>query len=143
MSVADCPSPDIAELRPWLEVRFARSAGPGGQHVNKVATQVVLLLEFESCALFTREQKRRVRARWRNRLASDGRLRVVRRRERSQARNRKIAEAALIELLADAFHVPKHRISTRPSRAAVGRRLEAKRRRGLTKSRRGVVEREP
>ena len=54
-----------------------------------------------------------------------------------------LAEAALIELLADAFHVPKHRISTTPTQAAVRRRLEAKRRRSLTKSRRGVVEREP
>ena len=143
VSAADSPALDIAKLRPWLEVRFARSAGPGGQHVNKVSTQVVLLLDFEACTLFTREQKRRVRVRWCNRLASDGRLRVVRRRERSQARNRRIAEVALIELLADAFHVPKHRISTTPTRAAVRRRLEAKRRRSLTKSRRGVVEREP
>lgn len=143
MSAADSPALNIAKLRPWLEVRFARSSGPGGQHVNKVSTQVVLLLEFESCALFTREQKRRVRVQCGNRLASDGRLRVVRRRERSQARNRRIAENALIELLTDAFHLPKHRISTTPTRAAVRRRLEAKRQRSLTKSMRGAVERQP
>ncbi len=143
MSVADSPVLNIAKLRPWLEVRFARSTGPGGQHVNKVSTQVLLLFEFESCALFTREQKRRVRVRCGNRLASDGRLRVVRRRERSQARNRRIAENALIELLAEAFHLPKHRVSTTPTRAAVRRRLEVKRQRSLTKSMRGAVEQQP
>ena len=143
MSAADSPALSIAKLRPWLKIRFARSAGPGGQHVNKVSTQVVLLFEFESCALLTREQKRRVRIKFGTRLASDGRLRVVRRRERSQARNRRIAENALIELLTEAFHSPKHRISTTPTRAAARKRLEGKRQRSLTKAMRGAVEQEP
>ena len=143
MAAADSPVFSIASLNPWLEVRFARSSGPGGQHVNKVSTQVVLLLEFESCGLFTREQKRRIRAKWGNRLARDGRLRVARRRERSQARNRKIAEFALIELLATALHVPRNRVSTKRTRASVRKRLEAKRQRSSTKSIRGRVSQEP
>ena len=143
MSAADSPALRIASLHPWLEVRFARSPGPGGQHVNKVSTQVVLLLEFESCGLFTREQKRRIRVKWGNRLARDGRLRVARRRERSQARNRRIAESALIELLGEAFHVPRNRVATKRTRASVRKRLEAKRQRSATKSMRGGVSQEP
>ena len=124
----------IVKLRPWLEVRFTRSSGPGGQNVNKVSTQVALLLDFESCTLFSRGQQRKIRMRWTNRLANDGRLRVTRRRERSQTQNRRLAEAALLGMLFEAFSVQKIRIPTSPTRAAERKRLRDKRQRSQTKS---------
>lgn len=134
MSAAKSAELSIVKLRPWLDVRFARSSGPGGQNVNKVATQVAVLLDFESCTLFSWGQRRNIRMRWAKRLAHDGRLRVTRRRERSQARNRRLAEAALLGLLFEAFQEKKIRISTSPTRAAERKRLRDKRRRSQTKS---------
>lgn len=134
MSAANSAELNIVKLRPWLEVRFSRSSGPGGQNVNKVSTQVAVWLDFESCMLFSRGQQRRIRMRWAKRLAHDGRLRVTRRRERSQARNRQLAEAALLDMIFEAFQTKKTRIPTAPTRAAERKRLRDKRQRSQTKS---------
>ncbi len=131
-------SPNIAELEPWMEVRFARSGGPGGQHVNKVSTRVTLLLDFEHCPCFDTTQRRRIARRLATRLAHDGRLRVVSQRERSQRRNRAAAEQRLIELLVEALRRRRPRRPTRPTRGSRERRLREKRLRGETKRRRGA-----
>jgi ribosome-associated protein len=124
---------DIEELRPWIEERFARSGGPGGQHVNKTSTQVQLLFDVDGCDAFTETEKRRIRRRLENRIARDGRLRVTSQAERSQARNREAAEARLLQLLRQALHVPKRRKPTKPTAGSRERRLRAKRERGETK----------
>ena len=74
---------EIEHLRRWLEVRFARSGGPGGQHVNKVSTRVTLLFDLQGCEILTPAQRSRVRQRLATRLSHDGRLRVVSRESRS------------------------------------------------------------
>ncbi len=126
-------------LRPWLEARFSRSPGPGGQNVNKVSTQVTLLFDFASCTALSDASKLRIRRRLATRLSADGRLRVVSRRERTQARNRAAAEDRLVELLAFALHRAKPRQPSRPTAASRWRRLDAKRRRSELKSRRRRV----
>lgn len=126
----------IADLSPWIEVRYDAASGPGGQHVNKVATRATLLFDFTACDRLSPVQRERIRQRYATRLARDGRLRVVAQRHRSQAGNRAAAEARLLELLAVALHVPKTRRPTRPTAGARGRRLAEKRRRSETKSRR-------
>ena len=55
-------------LRPWLEARFSRSPGPGGQNVNKVSTQVTLLFDFASCTALSDASKLRIRRRLATRL---------------------------------------------------------------------------
>jgi ribosome-associated protein len=127
---------DISELVPWIVVGFERSAGPGGQNVNKVSTRAVLLFDFETCPLITPGDKHRVRRHLRTRLTRDGRLRVVSQRERSQARNRAAAEERLLELLAAALYVPPRRRPTAPTAGSRERRLRAKRQRSETKQRR-------
>jgi ribosome-associated protein len=56
-------------------------------------------------------------------------VRVVASRQRSQARNRDEAVERLRDRLADALSVARPRTPTRPSRSAVERRLQEKRRR--------------
>lgn len=124
---------DIAELEPWIEVRFDRSAGPGGQNVNKVSTRATLMFDFRVCGLLSDAEAARIAQRCATRMTRDGRLRVVSQRARTQAANRALAQARLIELLAQALHVPKKRKPTRPTASSQRRRLASKRRRGELK----------
>ncbi len=130
------PRFNIEDLRPLIDVRFARSSGPGGQNVNKVNTRVTLLFDFANSAVLTPAQRGRIRDRLRTRLSSDGRLRVVSQAERTQPANRARAESRLLELLTDTLKVRKARRPTRPTRASQERRLRAKREHGQKKSQR-------
>ncbi|MCH7700194.1 MAG: aminoacyl-tRNA hydrolase [Planctomycetes bacterium] len=123
------PTLDISTLSRWIEARFSQSPGPGGQNVNKVNTRVTLLFDFVACSELSGAQKTRIGDRLSTRISSDGRLRVVSRRERSQARNRRAAEARLLELLAEATHEAKTRRPTRPTAGSRERRLAGKRKR--------------
>ena len=134
---------DIANFAPWIEVRFSRSPGPGGQNVNKVNTRVLLLFDFESCPELTWAHRARIRSGLATRLSRDGRLRIVRHRERSQKRNRAACEEALLELLSETARSRKPRRPTRPTAASRKRRLSDKRRRGdLKRDRKSVSPRD-
>jgi ribosome-associated protein len=117
-----------------LEVRFSRSGGPGGQHVNTSATRVEVVLDVDASPTLTDAEKQRIRRKLRNRLDAEGRLRVVAQDERSQLRNRALATERLAALLRDALAPPPPpRRPTRPGRAATERRLDEKRRAGERK----------
>jgi ribosome-associated protein len=66
-------------------------------------------------------------------------VRVVVDDERSQARNRALAEERLVERLRSALHLDRPRRPTRPTKAAVERRIQDKRQRSETKARRARV----
>jgi ribosome-associated protein len=110
-----------------LVTTFSASGGPGGQHANKAATRVELVFDVESSSAFSDAQRSRV-------LAKLGPVvRVVADDERSQLRNRSLAEERLAAKLRGALHVPRSRRATRPTRGAQQRRVEAKKQRGETK----------
>ncbi len=110
-----------------LEVRFTPSGGPGGQHANRSATRVELRLDLTRCGGLSDHQRRRVI----DRLGAE--VRVVADDERSQIRNRALAEKRLAAKLADALRVERPRRATRPSRGAVERRISTKKHRSETK----------
>lgn len=108
-------------------MRFSRSSGPGGQHAQTSDTRVEAVFDVEASTALTDIQKRRV-------LAKAGPvLRAVAQDERSQWRNRELALERLAEALREALLVQRRRRPTKPTRAAVEKRLEAKRRRSATK----------
>ena len=115
-----------------LSVKFVRASGPGGQHVNKVATAVELRLDLARADLpqGMRARLQRVAGR---RLNSAGEIVIFAQNHRSQARNREEAYARLRALVTSAGHAPARRIPTKPSRAARQRRRESKRRRSIIK----------
>ncbi len=113
--------------RSEIDLRFSRSSGPGGQHAQKSDTRVEATFDVEASAALSDAQKRRV-------IAKAGPvLRAVAQDERSQWRNRELATERLVETLREALRVPRRRKPTKPSKAAVERRLEAKRRRSQVK----------
>ncbi len=114
---------------PLSEVAFrtSRSSGPGGQHAQKTETRVEALFDVERSEALSDVQKRRVV----NRAGPT--LRAVAQDERSQARNRQLALERLVAQLREALRVPRKRRPTKPSQAAVERRLDEKRRRSRLK----------
>ncbi|MBI4172494.1 MAG: aminoacyl-tRNA hydrolase [Actinobacteria bacterium] len=110
-----------------IELRVSRSSGPGGQHAQKTSTRVEAVFDVEASAALTPVQKRRVTAK------AGAVLRAVAQDERSQLRNRELAVERLVARLREALYVQRRRVPTRPSKDAVERRLEEKRRRAATK----------
>jgi protein subunit release factor B len=94
--------PDSDEaLLSECQVQVFRATGPGGQSVNTTDSAVRL-------------------------IHSPSGIVVVGRRERSQLRNKLDSLRRLRERLVEAQRVVPTRVATKPSRAAVKRRLEAK-----------------
>jgi ribosome-associated protein len=113
----------LAEIR----LRVSRSSGPGGQHANTAETRVEATFDVASSVALSEAQKRRV-------IAKSGTvLRAVAQDERSQARNRELAVERIVARLAEALHVERRRVPTRPTRGATEERLAAKKRRGTVK----------
>ncbi|WP_411277189.1 alternative ribosome rescue aminoacyl-tRNA hydrolase ArfB [Gaiella sp.] len=119
-----------------IELRVSRSSGPGGQHANKTESRVEAVFDVEASTALSDVQKRRV-------LAKTGPvIRAVAQDERSQLRNRELAIDRVVARLAEALHVERKRVPTKPSRAAQAKRVETKKRRGETKRLRRVDDRE-
>lgn len=116
-----------------LRWRFSRSSGPGGQSVNTADSRVELSLDIATTTALGPVQRARALARLAGRLV-DGVLTITASEQRSQLQNREAARARLATVLAAAIAPPPpKRRPTKPSRAAVQRRLADKRRRAQTK----------
>jgi ribosome-associated protein len=126
-------SPTLAIPDEELVERFVRSAGPGGQNVNKVATAVELRFDIAHSPSLPEPVRARLLARRDRRLTDEGVLVINAQRFRTQDRNREDAKERLAAFIAAGLVAPKPRIATRPTRASKERRLGAKRERGTIK----------
>ena len=120
-----------------LEFRFAASSGPGGQHVNKAETKVVVLFDVAHSPSLNEWQRGRILTQLASRIDKDGVLAVMSQIHRSQHQNRAEALHRLQTLLAETLKVQKKRRPTKPSLASQERRHTAKKRRGEIKRGRG------
>jgi len=130
---------DITISEGDIVYRFSRSAGPGGQNVNKVNTRVTLLFNISRCRGLTDEQKQRLFTRLSSRISDDGLLTVVSQRHRTQSANRKSAQNRLVELLKAALRDMPVRKQTDVPHAEKQKRLLRKRRRSEIKQMRKSV----
>lgn len=116
-----------------LDVAFARSGGPGGQNVNKVASKAVLRwTPATSPSLPPAVRDRLVRA-VAPRLTTEGELLITSQRTRDQGRNIQDCLDKLRELVLDACRPPKVRRPTKPTAGSRERRVESKARRSAVK----------
>jgi ribosome-associated protein len=110
-----------------LALAFARSGGPGGQNVNKVASKVELRWNPTTSAALTEDERTWLVHRLKSRLTGDGTLIVTSTATRDQLKNRDDATSKLALIVRAALDRPKPRRATRPSRAAKRRRVADKR----------------
>lgn len=144
-------APGITVPAAALRFSFARSSGPGGQNVNKLATKAELRVALADLPLSDRARRRLTGLAGKRLVgeaaaesggeaggagAAAGEVVIVSQSERSQARNRAECMEKLRELLVRAMAEPKVRRKTRPTRGSVERRLEAKKTRSDVKKRR-------
>jgi ribosome-associated protein len=124
-----------------LDFSASRGGGPGGQHVNKVASRVTLSFDVAGSPSLTESQRARLLDRLSSRLTKEGMLQLSSHTSRSQAANREEVVGRFVELLRDGLKRRKPRRATRPTRGSRERRLRAKKERSETKKRRGKVRR--
>ena len=126
-------TPEIAINENELREEFVRSAGPGGQNVNKVSTAVQLRFDAANSPSLPETVRIRLLKQARGYLTSEGILLIDAQRFRSQAANRQDALNRLMELIRKAALNPKVRYKTRPTLASKFKRLETKKHRAETK----------
>jgi ribosome-associated protein len=117
-----------------MELRAVRSSGPGGQNVNKVSSKVELRVDLSKCSDLSTEALSRLAVLARHRFDAEGKLLLLSQKTRDQHRNiEDVREKLRLLVLAALEPPPPPRKATRPSRASVERRIQAKKQRAVVK----------
>jgi ribosome-associated protein len=122
-----------------IQISFVRSAGPGGQNVNKVATAAQLRFHVGRSTRLDAAAKHRLRRLAGRRLTDADEILIIARNHRTQEGNRRAALERLTDLLETARRAPVPRKATKPTRASKERRLSSKAHASRHKQLRGRV----
>jgi ribosome-associated protein len=130
----------ISIPRRELRFSFVRSAGPGGQNVNKVASKAVLRWDVRASPSLPEDVRERFAALFARRINDRGEVVVASQRYRDQAKNIDDCLDKLRSFILSAASKPKKRRKTRVPKAAREARLRQKRVTAEKKRRRAAPE---
>ena len=119
-----------------MQLSFARSAGPGGQNVNKVSSKAVLRWRVAETESLPEAVRRRFVTKYGNRINVAGELVLSCDEHREQPRNTASCMERLRTMITAVLKPPRRRVTTRPPRAAVERRIKRKQQTSEKKQRR-------
>jgi ribosome-associated protein len=110
-----------------LQYSFSRSSGSGGQHVNKVSTQVELRFHVEQSIHLSEKEKLTIKQKLGNRISSDGFLILTESKSRSQFSNKKKVTIRFYSLIEESLKTVKPRIAVKVPRSVIAKRKLNKR----------------
>ncbi len=117
-----------------LDESFVRSAGPGGQNVNKLSTAVQLRFDARNSPSLPEGVRSRLERLAGRRLTREGVIVILAQRFRTQERNREDARERLIALIREAAVPQAPRVATRTPFSEKRKRRDEKARRSKKKS---------
>jgi len=117
-----------------LYFKTSRSSGKGGQHVNKTESRVSLFLNILESSLLSEDEKTTLSEKLA--LSQEGLLQINSEASRSQLKNKQICIDKFYKIIASALVKQKKRRLSKPSKAAIRKRLKNKKKRSEIKQNR-------
>ena len=100
-----------------------RSSGPGGQHVNKTSSKIVLSFHIHNSNGLEENEKERLLKKLASKISSDGYVKLSCSNTRSQHQNKVIVIDKMLQLLQLNLKI---KIPRKPSRSSVEKRIQTK-----------------
>ncbi|AUC85391.1 aminoacyl-tRNA hydrolase [Polaribacter sp. ALD11] len=117
-----------------LKFKATRSSGAGGQHVNKTSSKIELSFDLENSLALSENEIILLKAKLSSKLTKENVLILFCEETRSQHRNKELAIKRFLELIRTNLIRPKKRRKTKPSKGAMKRRVETKKRTSVKKA---------
>ena len=117
-----------------LNFKAIRSGGAGGQHVNKVASKMVLIFDVATSQGLNENEKLWLQNKLKTKISQENLLILTCDEDRSQFKNKKIIIKRFFEMLEKALVLPKVRKATKISKGANEKRIKKKKKAGEIKA---------